>query len=180
MSDQSKKLIAQRLKNIRKERALSLDATAKLTGVSKAMLGQIERQESSPTISKLWQIATGLEVSFSSFLSNVEKDTDQKYTELSDTTGMKIRTVFPFQKDTNMEVLEVQLTNYHEQASTAHSVGVVEHVLVIEGEMELFCDGNWFLLKEGACKRFYADQNHCYKANSDLVRFQNIISYPSK
>ena len=63
------KSIAQHLQSVRKGRGLSLDKTAKLTGVSKAMLGQIERGESSPTIATLWKIATGLECSFSSFLS---------------------------------------------------------------------------------------------------------------
>ena len=61
------KSIAQHLQSVRKGRGLSLDKTAKLTGVSKAMLGQIERGESSPTIATLWKIATGLECSFSSF-----------------------------------------------------------------------------------------------------------------
>ncbi len=36
--------------------------------VSKAMLGQIERNESSPTVATLWKIATGLNVPFSAFI----------------------------------------------------------------------------------------------------------------
>ena len=180
MSDQSKRLIALRLKNIRKNRALSLDETAKLTGVSKAMLGQIERQESSPTISKLWQIATGLEVSFSSFLSDLEMKKGHEQYDISDESGMKVRTVFPYQQDTNIEVLDVSLVNYHEQLSTPHSVEVIEHVIVIEGEVELFFDGSCFMLKEGESMRFKADQKHSYKAKSAYVRFHNIISYPSK
>ena len=58
--------IAHHLQSVRKARGLSLDKTAQLTGVSKAMLGQIERGESSPTIATLWKIATGLACSFSS------------------------------------------------------------------------------------------------------------------
>ena len=55
MAEQAfKQHIAQHLKALRKAQGLSLDSVAKLTGVSKAMLGQIERQESSPTISTLW------------------------------------------------------------------------------------------------------------------------------
>jgi transcriptional regulator with XRE-family HTH domain len=41
------KHIATILKSLRQENGLSLDKTAVVTGVSKAMLGQIERQESS-------------------------------------------------------------------------------------------------------------------------------------
>ena len=52
--------IGERLREIRVNANLSLDETAKLTGVSKPMLGQIERGQSVPTITTLWKIATGL------------------------------------------------------------------------------------------------------------------------
>ncbi len=35
------------------------------------MLGQIEREESSPTIATLWKIASGFETSFSSFIEEI-------------------------------------------------------------------------------------------------------------
>ena len=44
------KRISVTLKNLRHEHGWSLDKTAQETGVSKAMLGQIERKESSPPI----------------------------------------------------------------------------------------------------------------------------------
>ncbi|HSU80106.1 MAG TPA: helix-turn-helix transcriptional regulator, partial [Candidatus Angelobacter sp.] len=53
-------LIGQRLKHIRVTKGLSLDRVAELTGVSKPMLGQIERAQSNPTVSTLWKIAEGL------------------------------------------------------------------------------------------------------------------------
>lgn len=175
MANEIKRQIAHRLKSIRKQRHLSLDATANLTGVSKAMLGQIEREESSPTISKLWQIATGLEVSFSSFFPKKTVTSDNTYTDQS---GMKVRTIFPFQEDTKIEVLDVSLTNNHTQTSLPHSPRVIEHVILLEGELELFFDGNTHLLTEGEQIRFHADQRHAYKALTTFVRFQNIICYP--
>lgn len=179
MSDPNKQRIARRLKALREERNLSLDATARLTGVSKAMLGQIERQESCPTISKLWQIATGLDVSFSSFFSP-EPFAYHEHGSFSDTSGMKIRTLFPFREDTHIEVLDVSLSDYHEQRSVPHAVGVIEHVVVVEGELELFFDGSWHFLKSGGTLRFHADQEHTYKGLSPTVRFQNIIWYPGR
>lgn len=56
------------LKALRSERGWSLDKTAEKTGVSKAMLGQIERGESSPTIATLWKIASGFNTSFSGMI----------------------------------------------------------------------------------------------------------------
>lgn len=57
------------LKQLRQQRGWSLSRLAEATGVSKAMLGQIERNESSPTVATLWKIATGLNVPFSTFIS---------------------------------------------------------------------------------------------------------------
>ena len=68
-------LVSQNLKKIRDEKKLSLDKLAELTGVSKSMLAQIERGESSPTIAVVWKIANGLKISFTSLLSAPQTDT---------------------------------------------------------------------------------------------------------
>ena len=60
--------LATTLKSLRQQRGWSLSRLAEETGVSKAMLGQIERNESSPTVATLWKIATGLNVAFSTFI----------------------------------------------------------------------------------------------------------------
>ena len=60
------------LKQLRQQRGWSLSRLAEATGVSKAMLGQIERNESSPTVATLWKIATGLNVPFSTFISIIQ------------------------------------------------------------------------------------------------------------
>jgi XRE family transcriptional regulator, regulator of sulfur utilization len=43
-------IIAKNLKSLREKKKLSLERVAELTGVSKTMIGQIERGASSPTI----------------------------------------------------------------------------------------------------------------------------------
>ena len=43
-------IIAENLKRLRTERGLSLGRLAELSGVSKVMLSQVEKGESSPTI----------------------------------------------------------------------------------------------------------------------------------
>ena len=53
---QLEKNIALNLKRIRKSHHMSLDMMAEKTGVSKSMLGQIERGESNPTISTIGKI----------------------------------------------------------------------------------------------------------------------------
>ncbi|MDA6151190.1 helix-turn-helix transcriptional regulator, partial [Escherichia coli] len=52
-------ILAKNLKAFRENKKLSLEKVAELTGVSKTMIGQIERGESSPTITTIWKIANG-------------------------------------------------------------------------------------------------------------------------
>lgn len=65
--------IGERLKEIRNTKHLTLDEVAELTGVSKPMLGQIERGQSSPTINVLWKISTGLKIPLSFFADSQKR-----------------------------------------------------------------------------------------------------------
>ena len=62
-------IVGTSLRRLRKERALSLEALARASGVSRAMLGQVELGQSAPTISVLWKIARALGVPFSTLIS---------------------------------------------------------------------------------------------------------------
>ncbi|MCY7294698.1 helix-turn-helix domain-containing protein [Alteromonas sp. a30] len=172
-----KSQIANHLKQLRQSQELSLDAAAKLTGVSKAMLGQIERQESSPTISTLWRIASGLNTSFSAFFAdNPNLLTSEK--TFPDDPKMKVSTLFPFREDVGFEVFEITLREYHQQMSSPHAPGVLEHILVTAGKLNVYFDDTWHTLLQGETIRFYSDQVHGYQALTETTTFQDIISYP--
>ncbi|BDB00642.1 hypothetical protein CBOS2020_07160 [Clostridium botulinum] len=53
-------IISANLKKLRTDRNLSLGQLSELSGVSKVMLSQIEKEESNPTINTIWKIANGL------------------------------------------------------------------------------------------------------------------------
>lgn len=69
-------IIAANLKRLRMERNLSLGQLAELSGVSKVMLGQIEKGDSNPTINMLWKIANGLKVPYTVLLDEQENDSE--------------------------------------------------------------------------------------------------------
>lgn len=178
------KYISLNLKAFREARGWSLDKAAKKTGVSKAMLGQIERQESSPTIATLWKIANGFHESFSSFLENKQnqlKESHYHSNRIPDigTEKIQVTTLFPYDKQTKCEIFFIQLIGHHEHSSRAHENGVIEHVLVCEGNIEVLLNGFWHYLKKGEAMRFKADQPHGYR-NPDATpaSFHNIIHYP--
>ncbi len=174
--------IAEHLRFVRKSRGLSLDKTSTLTGVSKAMLGQIERGESSPTIATLWKIATGLDCSFSSFLvdgatSSGAAETNHDEGFLND-PNMKVKTLFPFSSLTHFEVFELRLMHFHEQRSTAHQIGVTEHIHVTKGTLSVFKEGEWCTYHEGEQCLLRADQAHGYRDEVGDTHFIAIIHYP--
>lgn len=61
-------LVGQHLRELRKRQRWSLEQLALASGVSRAMLGQMEQGKSVPTIKTLWRIASALDVPIASFL----------------------------------------------------------------------------------------------------------------
>jgi len=173
--------IGQHLKRLRAERRWSLDRTARATGVSKAMLGQIERGESTPTVATLWKIASGLQVPLSHFLLPSRMATRRAERGWHwDASGMIVLPLFPFDPALGFEMYVIELPNGTLSESTSHAVGVIEHVVVIEGAMELYVDGDWQTLNAGDATRFPADQPHAYRnLNSSTARIHDLIHYPA-
>jgi transcriptional regulator with XRE-family HTH domain len=182
--------ISMTLKTLRRERGWSLDKAAEETGVSKAMLGQIEREESSPTITTLWKIASGFNTSFSSFIEEIGSAFDNPIyrggqTQQLHSADEKIRVMplFPFDEQFNLEIFVIELLPACEHLSPAHQQGVIEHVIVAEGSMEVLVNGTWQALNKGEGLRFNANQPHGYRNLSpEIAIFHDIIHYlvPSK
>jgi transcriptional regulator with XRE-family HTH domain len=181
------KRIASTLKLLRKTKGWSLDKAAQETGVSKAMLGQIERGESSPTIATLWKIATGFETSFSSFIEEPHADFEESMHRSGETKQLhpndeKIRVMplFPFDQQLALEIFVIELLPSCEHLSPPHKEGVVEHIIVAEGKMEVLVNNTWKPLTKGEGLRFNANQPHGYRNKSSKKScFHNIIHYPT-
>ncbi|XPF96427.1 helix-turn-helix domain-containing protein [Colwellia sp. RE-S-Sl-9] len=165
------------LKSARSNKSWSLDTTSKHTGVSKAMLGQIERGESSPTVSKLWEIANGFELPLTYFFGELATNNtlpEKLITEQS----IAIATLFPFDPKTKSEIFLLTLEPLHQHMSVPHNTGVIEHLIVIEGEMEYCINNQWHHLKQGEFVKFNADVEHGYRNLSDKkTTFHNMIFY---
>jgi len=172
--------IATHLKFLRRERGLSLDKASVLTGVSKAMLGQIERKESSPSIATLWKIATGLNTSFSSFISSKAHAITPESDGFDDDPNMHIKTLFPFRDDKGFEMFELCLTHFHEQRSSAHQQGVTEHIHVLEGRLSVCSEGEWTAIEAGEQFILNADIEHGYRDDVGRTRFIAVIHYPTR
>ncbi|SMC26372.1 transcriptional regulator, XRE family with cupin sensor [Clostridium acidisoli DSM 12555] len=176
-------IIGNKLKDIRNKRNLSLDEMAKLTGVSKAMLGQIERGQSNPTVSTLWKIATGLKVSFSLFIDENQDDLKTIYQNnitpiLEDNGKMRLYPIFPFDANKGFEIFTIELEPGCDHISVPHNDGVEEYIIVTEGQIEININDKKFILQKGNSMKFMANKPHTYKNTSQYISvFQNIILY---
>ena len=167
--------IAAKCKTLRAEKGWSLDQTALHTGVSKAMLGQIERAESNPTVLTLWKIALGFQSSLSYFLP---KETVVQPTLSHETEPLSVRLIQPYNEQIGYEILLVRLEAYAQHASCAHAAGVSEDLLPLNGALKLQLQTALFLVQPGENLRFAADQTHLYlNPNPFELQFYNIVHY---
>ncbi len=173
------------LKLLRQEKGWSLDVASQKTKVSKAMLGQIERGESSPTIATLWKIASGFNVSFSSFMEDLSPSTQipihrRGNLQQVHTQDDKIRVMplFAYDESLKFEVFIIELLPGCEHLSPAHQKGVVEHVIVVSGEIEVLVNNTWHALKPHEGLRFQANKPHGYRnRTASSAVFHNMIHY---
>ncbi|WP_432695843.1 helix-turn-helix domain-containing protein [Marinobacterium sp. YM272] len=178
--------LAQVLKERRKAKGWSLDQASRHTGVSKAMLGQIERGESSPTVATLWKIATGFDAALSDFLEQPALEAQSSVRQAGEfrhqpaVDEMLVAPIFPYDEALGFEMFELTLMPGYTRSSEPHARGVVEHVVLVRGEMELLIEGEWKPLQEGDAVRFAADRPHGYRnLGREPAVFHNLIHYPS-
>ncbi|WP_353853719.1 XRE family transcriptional regulator [Bacillus sp. Bos-x628] len=178
-------IISKNVKLLREQKKLSLEKMADLTGVSKTMIGQIERGESTPTITTLWKIANGLKVSFSELIyapqpeiNVVRKEEGQVLTE--DEGRYRVYTTFPFDVRRKFEVYQVEIDLGGSLSADEHIGGTEELITVFEGELYLSIGDEEYTLKAGDSIRFKADRPHEYRQlGNQITRLQMILYYPN-
>jgi transcriptional regulator with XRE-family HTH domain len=173
-------ILAKNLKRLRTQRGHSLERLAKLSGVSRAMLGQIETGKSTPTISLLWKVATALDVPFANLLAaqptsgtavlrrdgaKVLSSSDGRFTS---------RALFPFDSERRVEFYELRLAPNHREDAEAHAPGTKENLIVASGAIEIATTHDRpVTLAEGDAILFEADVPHSYRnlASTEAVLY---------
>lgn len=175
--------VAENLKRIRGEKRLSLEKLAELTGVSKSMLGQIERGDSSPTIATVWKIANGLKVSFTSLLETPQADSTvirrAEIKPLVQHSGKyRLYPLFPIQQGRRFEVYAIEIDKGGQLSAEAHPAGTQEFLTVFQGELAVRVDGQEYRAAAGDAIRFRADRPHSYhNPGSETARISLVINY---
>jgi len=176
--------VARNLKRLRTRRGHSLERLAKLSGVSRAMLSQIELGKSAPTIGLLWKIACALGVPFATLISTsglhgaviLRKSRAKLLT--SSTGDFTARALFPFDTPRKVEFYELRLLPGCIEKAEGHQPGTTEYITVANGSVEIETGDAVHPLAEGDSIVFEADSPHTYRNGGTLpARLFLVMSY---
>lgn len=163
-------VLGRNLRRLRTSQGHSLERLAKQSGVSRAMLGQIETGKSVPTIALLWKVASALHVPFANLLQTeaprgpkVLRRSDAKL--LTSSQGQfTSRALFPFDGSHQVEFYELIIGPLHREAAEPHAPGTRENLFVAKGVVEITVGlDKPQTLTEGDAILFDADVPHVYK-----------------
>jgi transcriptional regulator with XRE-family HTH domain len=162
-------VVGSNLRRLRTRRGLSLERLAQISGVSRAMLGQIELGQSAPTINVLWKIARALEVTFSALISTrtqsgalVLRSSESKILTSKD-RSFSSRALFPFDEPRRVEFYELRLAAGSVEDADAHPPGTTENLVATAGTIEIDVGGDTHHLDAGDSILFEADTPHAYR-----------------
>ena len=162
--------IAQRVRDLRAARGLSLDALATHCGVSRSMISLIERGESSPTAVVLEKLATGLGVSLASLFDAPAPAADP-VSRLADQlqwrdphSGYPRRNVSPSGFASPIQIVEVEFPPGARVAyeTSAREPLIHQQVWVLDGVIELTVGDEQHRLATGDCLAMVLDRPTSY------------------
>lgn len=161
-------IVGTNMRELRTRRGLSLDQLARLTGLSRALLGQIELGKTAPSVPVVWKIARVFDVPFSVLLATQERTAT---TILRKASAKRLvsadgrfssRALFPFGESRKVELYELRLAAHSREEAEAHAPGTRENIVVNAGRLEIEIGDERHELAEGDAILFTADAPHVY------------------
>lgn len=184
-NDEISQRLAKRLKTERKSRSLSLEALEKLSGVSRSMISQIERADSSPTVATLWNLTQALNVDFSGLLDSGPKERSPikevvraEQTPVIDSKGhgCRIRILSAPESVGDTEIYDLEFDSNGLLDSEPHRSGCVENLTVFSGKLVVTSDGVAETVQKGDTIRYVADRSHSIQAKTRVARALLIVT----
>jgi transcriptional regulator with XRE-family HTH domain len=170
-------VVGANVRRLRGRRGLSLDNLAKVSGVSRSMLSQIETGRSVPSINVVFKIARAFGVPFSALLAGAPARRDyvmpagKAKTLRSASAEFSTRALFPLCAGRKTEFYELRLSAGGAEEADAHAPGTMENLIVVRGKLEITTAGGQYLLLAGDAFFFQADEPHTYRnlANEEAL-----------
>lgn len=157
------------LRQRRQELKWTLDDLATRSGVSRSMVSQIERSETNPTFATLWNLTQALNIDFSDLTtpattppkSSIETTpADRTPLIQADENRVSLRILNPPSLSGQTEWYELVFQPDGHLASAPHSLGTIEHLTVLSGQLVVESGDATQHLGQGTTGRYPADLDH--------------------
>ncbi|MFP3959380.1 MAG: helix-turn-helix domain-containing protein [Spirochaetaceae bacterium] len=181
-------LIGANIRERRQQQGLTLSVLAERSGVSKAMLSQIESEKVNPTVAMVWKIARGLDVDINELFAGSTEPV--RYFHLTrrddipvldtDEEGLHMKVLTPLSLVEDLEMYLLTFSVGGELKSRPHFPGTEEFLTVINGRIRVRAGERVEELGEGDFIRYQCDVDHDIENIGDdeavvhmVVRFHN-------
>ncbi len=156
-----------RVRELRKERRMTLEELAELSGVSRAMLSKVERGEKNPTLVVAARVAEGFGLTLSQLVGVEERrevvvvPKERRMVMRDPDTGFERQLLSPAFAKRGVEFIRSVIP----EGSTSgefppYEKGVEEYIVVEQGILKAILDGKEYTLEEGDVIFFEADLPH--------------------
>lgn len=162
-------VVGENLKALRSARHLSLDVLARLTGLARSLLGQIELGTISPSVGVVWKLARAFDVPFSAMLATLQSSAisvlraSRAKRIVGNDGKFSSRALYPLGGEPDAEFYELTLAPYSREDAQPHQLGTRENLVVASGRLELTVGTEHFTLTKGDAIVFGADVAHSYE-----------------
>jgi len=163
-----------KIRQVRKEKGLTLQELAQRTGLSPSLISQIERQRVDPTVSTFWKICSSLNIPLNFFFEGrseesfvVRKD-QRRIVELAD-ANVKYHDLTPPNKSGTADfiLVEIQPGNTTKPELISHAGEECGYIL--QGSLKVFLGDKAFDLHEGDSIYFPSTTPHRYMNTGNEV-----------
>ncbi len=179
------------IKEIRKDKQMTLKILSEKSGVSKAMLSQIESAKVNPTISTVWKIATGLDVEITE-LTRVVSVKTRNFTltkkseiiiadQLEKEEGIQIKDLTSMDTVEDIEIFLMTFEKGRKLLSEPHFTGTEEFITLLDGKITVTAGNNVIQMNKGDFLSYHSDIEHSIEntgENNAVVHM--VVQYKKK
>jgi transcriptional regulator with XRE-family HTH domain len=169
--------VAANMRRARHSRGVSLREMSAVTGLSTALLSQVEREVANPTVSVLVKIAAFLDLSFSDLTRISISEPEIIRADEAGGSLPRVRTLFDMLERRRFDISEGVLPPKQAGSFGAHGKGSVEHTYIASGRVTLTIgDREWHLGPRDSV-RFDSSVPHAYSTGVSAARLLTVVTF---
>ena len=172
-----RRAVAANMRRARMARGVSLREMSAGTGLSTALLSQIEREVANPTVAALARVAAFLDLSFSDLTRVTLDEPEIIRATPGSSNSPQVRTLFDMMERRRFDISEGVLPPHQPGSFGAHGKGTIEHTYVVAGRAILHIDGREWVLHAHDAVRFDSSVAHGYRTEEEGATLLTVVTF---